>query len=107
SLDGDVARGGVSAEAEGPLIEAVVKSAGLRLAGVMAVAPLGWEPRRAFEVLADRAARVRGAVPEATVISAGMSGDFTEAIACGASLLRLGAKLLGPRGDVRYAGLYE
>ncbi len=63
----------------------------------MAVAPLGWEPDRAFGALAEIAARVRAEYPDATVLSAGMSGDVEQAIRHGATHVRLGSAVLGNR----------
>lgn len=81
--------------AVGDLVEA---ADGLRLAGVMAVAPLGGEPDPAFARLAEVADRLRAAHPGAGVISAGMSGDLESAIAHGASWVRVGTALFGRRG---------
>lgn len=103
SVDGDTARGGIAETDDAALAEQVLAAPGLRLRGVMAVAPLGWEPRRAFEAVARRAEALRALAPEATVVSAGMSADYAQAIACGATRIRLGSKLLGRRGDVGYA----
>jgi hypothetical protein len=72
--------------------------AGLVLAGVMAIAPLGVPPADAFAGLRDSSAVVRAARPAATVISAGMSGDLEPAIAAGATQVRIGTALLGDRG---------
>jgi PLP dependent protein len=69
----------------------------LRLRGVMGVAPLGGDPAAAFALLADVAAQVRVAAPEATWISAGMSGDLEQAIAEGATHVRVGTAVLGNR----------
>jgi pyridoxal phosphate enzyme (YggS family) len=102
SLDGDTSRGGVDAESDQQLAQHLLECSRLRLRGVMAVAPLGWEPLRAFELLAERASKLRAVAPEATEISAGMSNDFAAAISCGATLIRLGSKLLGPRTVVGY-----
>ncbi len=63
----------------------------------MAVAPLGEDPAPAFARLADAAAVVRAVVPGADWISAGMTGDFEEAIAAGATHLRIGSAITGPR----------
>jgi hypothetical protein len=70
---------------------------GLVLGGVMAVAPLGRPPAPAFARLAGIAALIRARYPQATVISAGMSGDLEEAVAAGATHLRVGTALLGGR----------
>ena len=103
SLDGDPARGGALASevpglAEALMNEAGTAEAGLVLAGVMAIAPLGMPPAEAFARLLDSAAVVRAARPAATVISAGMSGDLEAAIAAGATHVRIGTALLGDRG---------
>jgi PLP dependent protein len=99
ALSGDEGRGGVAETALEPLVERVLDTPGLRLRGVMAVAPLGEDPRRAFARLRGLSERVRGLAPEATAISAGMSGDFAEAIAEGATHLRIGTAITGKRPD--------
>ncbi|MGC5051919.1 YggS family pyridoxal phosphate-dependent enzyme [Micromonospora sp. DT48] len=107
SIDGDAARGGAvpdSADPDvglGPVTEAVATAGGLRLAGLMAVAPLGWEPERAFARLATVAALVRADHPQATTLSAGMSGDLETAIGHGATHVRVGSALLGMRPTLR------
>jgi hypothetical protein len=98
SLDGDPARGGAPAGLVPGLAEALLAEAGLVLAGVMAIAPLGMPPADAFARLRDSAAAVRAVRPAATVISAGMSGDLEAAIAAGATHVRIGTALLGDRG---------
>ena len=70
---------------------------GLRLRGVMAVAPRDGDPAAAFARLADVAAEVQSAVPAATWISAGMSGDLEAAVAAGATHVRVGTAVLGNR----------
>jgi pyridoxal phosphate enzyme (YggS family) len=98
SLDGDPARGGALAADVPRLAEALMAEAGLVLAGVMAVAPLGVPPAEAFSRLIDSAAAVRAIRPAATAISAGMSADLEAAIAVGATHVRIGTALLGDRG---------
>ena len=98
SLDGDPARGGAPAGLVPGLAEALMTEAGLVLAGVMAIAPLGVPPADAFAGLRDSSAVVRAVRPAATVISAGMSGDLEAAIAAGATHVRIGTALLGDRG---------
>lgn len=97
SLDDDTSRGGVSIGELPVLAEQAHGFASLRLRGVMAVAPLGWEPARAFALLAKCSEAVQLVEPAATEISAGMSGDFREAIAAGATMVRLGRNVLGER----------
>ena len=98
SLDGDPARGGAPAGQVPGLAETLMAEAGLVLAGVMAIAPLGMPPADAFAGLRDSALAVRAVRPAATVISAGMSGDLEAAIAVGATHVRIGTALLGDRG---------
>nr|WP_191997073.1 YggS family pyridoxal phosphate-dependent enzyme [Arthrobacter sedimenti] len=93
-------RGGALPREAGALAEAVAATAGLRLAGVMAVAPLGMPPAAAFERLLRIADSVRAVDPSATAVSAGMSGDLEEAVAAGATHLRIGSDVLGPRPAV-------
>jgi PLP dependent protein len=97
ALSEDTARGGVPLDALERLTEHVCSGAGLRLRGVMAVAPLGAEPREAFARLRKASERVSAIAPEATDISAGMSGDFREAILEGATHLRIGTAITGNR----------
>ena len=97
SLDGDPGRGG-AVPADVPALCALAALApGLRLAGVMAVAPLGQDPQAAFARLAEVAAQVRADHPGALAISAGMSGDLEPAIALGATHVRVGTALFGSR----------
>ncbi|MBB2912867.1 hypothetical protein FHS43_004162 [Streptosporangium becharense] len=97
ALDDDPDRGGVRPAGAAALAEAIAGTEGLVLGGVMAVAPLGADPGRAFAKLREIAQEVREAHPGADVISAGMSGDMSQAIANGATHLRVGTALLGRR----------
>jgi pyridoxal phosphate enzyme (YggS family) len=102
NLDPDAAgRGGAEPADVERIADAVAGSAALRLGGLMAVAPLDADPRPAFERLAQLAAKVRGAHPEAVSLSAGMSGDLEPAIAAGATHVRIGSALLGRRPPLR------
>jgi uncharacterized pyridoxal phosphate-containing UPF0001 family protein len=67
----------------------------------MAVAPLGEPPRPAFEKLAEVAADVRRIEPDATWVSAGMSADLEDAVACGATHVRIGSAILGKRPQIK------
>ena len=95
------ARGGADPADVGGLVAAVRASAALDLLGVMAVAPLGVDPDPAFGRLADVSRAVRAVVPDATWISAGMSGDLEVAIRHGATHLRVGTAILGSRPTLR------
>ena len=96
-LTGDPGRGGVPVAELARLAERVLSTEGLVLRGVMAVAPLGEEPRRAFERVRAASEQLRRIAPTADAISAGMSGDFREAVLEGATHLRIGTAITGKR----------
>ncbi|HZP15625.1 MAG TPA: YggS family pyridoxal phosphate-dependent enzyme [Nocardioides sp.] len=75
--------------------------AGLDVRGLMAVAPLGEDPAAAFGRLAEVRAEFLRDRPTATVLSAGMSGDLEQAIAAGATHVRVGSAILGSRSSVK------
>ena len=97
SLDGDPGRGGVPIGEVARLADRIAETDNLDLAGVMAVAPLGRDPAEAFAALAELSWAVRAEHPDAGLISAGMSGDLEQAIAYGATHLRVGTAVLGSR----------
>jgi len=90
-------RGGVAPASVRALADLIGEDEALRLRGVMAVAPLEGDPAAAFARLAAVARDLRPDHPNATVVSAGMSGDLEAAIANGATHVRVGSALLGKR----------
>ncbi|MDR7185830.1 pyridoxal phosphate enzyme (YggS family) [Microbacterium trichothecenolyticum] len=99
NLTDDLGRGGVAPADLEALAAHTAALPSLRMRGVMAVAPLDEPPAPAFERLNRLAAVVRGVVPDADWISAGMTADFAEAIAAGATHLRIGSAITGPRPE--------
>ncbi|MBX9470697.1 YggS family pyridoxal phosphate-dependent enzyme [Microcella sp.] len=97
NLTDDSARGGVEPGEVLRLAETVLVVPTLRLLGVMAVAPLDEPARAAFGRLRAISDELRALAPHASQISAGMSGDYAEAIAEGATHLRIGAAITGKR----------
>ena len=93
----DPARGGVPPGQVLEIAEAIEAEQNLILGGVMAIAPLGADPARAFAPLRPCSLAVRAVNPAATIISAGMSGDLEAAVRNGATHLRIGTALLGNR----------
>jgi pyridoxal phosphate enzyme (YggS family) len=75
----------------------VESAAMLRLRGLMAVGRPGEDPAVGYSRLWRIAAEFRSGHPEATWISAGMSGDLEAAIKFGATHVRIGSAVLGPR----------
>jgi len=90
-------RGGAAPDDVPALADLVAGCAGLRLRGLMAVAPRGAEPGPAFERLAELAGRIRADHPDAVELSAGMSGDLEAAVSAGATIVRVGTALFGDR----------
>ncbi|MFC3346380.1 YggS family pyridoxal phosphate-dependent enzyme [Streptomyces echinoruber] len=94
-------RGGVSPEGIEELAAQVAEAPGLRLDGLMTVAPLtgayAGRPRAAFDRLMDLSTDLRRAHPAATMVSAGMSADLEQAVAAGATHVRVGTAVLGVR----------
>ena len=97
SLDGQVGRGGASPADLAELADLVNESNNLDLMGLMAVAPLGVEPMKAFADLAQINQGFAGKFPNSKFLSAGMSGDFEAAIKNGATHIRVGSSILGSR----------
>lgn len=97
NLTDNVGRGGVEPDNLLELTERVLESSTLNLLGVMAVAPLDEPPRPAFARLRDYSDRVQTLAPSANRISAGMTLDFADAIAEGATHLRIGSAITGNR----------
>ncbi len=94
-------RGGADPASVLALAELVAQEPGLRLRGVMGVAPFPGDPDEAFARLEATADLLRGRWSEADRISAGMSGDLESAIRHGATQVRIGGAVLGQRPRVQ------
>ena len=101
SLDDAPGRGGAPVAEVAALAETVANHSSLELGGVMAVAPVEADPDAAFARLWEVATRIRAGHPDATWVSAGMSGDLEAAIRHGATHLRVGSAILGKRPPLR------
>ncbi|MFJ3902002.1 YggS family pyridoxal phosphate-dependent enzyme [Streptomyces sp. NPDC090025] len=94
-------RGGVAPDGIEELAAALDAAPGLRMAGLMTVAPLAGpyagRQRAAFERLMDLSTHLRVTRPTANMVSAGMSADLEDAVAAGATHVRIGTAVLGVR----------
>lgn len=97
NLTDDPGRGGAAPADIESLAEHILASNALTLRGLMAVAPLGAQPREAFATVRGMSDRLRALAPSADALSMGMSGDFREAILEGATHLRIGSAITGNR----------
>jgi pyridoxal phosphate enzyme (YggS family) len=78
---------------------------GLRLRGLMTIAPAGdvRAAREAFRTLRELRDRLQERAPGASVLSMGMSEDFEIAIEEGATIVRIGSAIFGARADAHRA----
>jgi len=101
NLGGETSKSGAAPEDAPRLLDAVLACPHLDLRGVMAVPPYDDDPeksrpyfRRLVEIRDGLAARSGRPLPE---ISMGMSHDFAIAVEEGATVVRVGTALFGPR----------
>jgi pyridoxal phosphate enzyme (YggS family) len=96
-------KGGVRPEGLRAALEAMVALPGLRLRGLMTIPPIPHDSEdsrphyREMRKLLD-AARDWGFGTEFAELSMGMSGDFEVGIEEGATIVRVGSAIFGPRG---------
>lgn len=90
-------RGGAAPDDVLALADLVSDMPGLTLAGLMAVAPLGQDPFKAFERLYRSSQKLQEQHPQAAEISAGMSHDLEAAIYWGSTTVRVGSQIMGSR----------
>ena len=98
NVAGEATKSGVAPEAALSLAEQVAALPGLRLAGLMGIAPLAGAPdeaRRAFRRL--RALFDQLPLPHRRTLSMGMTGDFEIAIEEGSTMVRIGTGIFGQR----------
>jgi hypothetical protein len=99
---GEATKQGVEPPALEPLLVELLGLTHLRVRGLMTMGPLGGEPeaaRAAFRRLRGLRESARRCFPGAALeeLSMGMSGDYEAAIEEGATWVRLGTALFGPR----------
>lgn len=97
NLTDDPARGGVAPEELTQLAEQVLRVERINLLGVMAVAGLGKDPAEDFERALKLSVQLQSLAPAANKLSMGMSEDYEIAIRLGATHIRVGSAITGPR----------
>ena len=95
-------KGGIASQALRELLEQIAPLSHLQIRGLMTIQPPGSpaEARRSFarlRTLRDRCDDLRLPNVQLKELSMGMSSDFEEAIAEGATLVRIGTAIFGPR----------
>ena len=97
SLDGDPERGGVIEAEINALAESISRFNSISILGLMCVPPVEMNPAKAFAEIASIHQRFLATFPDGKFLSAGMSGDYMIALNHGATHIRVGSKILGPR----------
>lgn len=101
NVDGEAGKAGCRPADLPALADAVAASPHLRLRGLMAIPEPHPDPavrRAAFRALRDLFEQTRARHPGVDTLSMGMSADYALAIEEGATLVRIGTALFGPRG---------
>lgn len=97
----DPAKFGAELEDAPRLLAHAATKKNLRIDGLMTIAPLSSDPavaQRTFATLRELRDRLAGATGlPLLVLSMGMSGDFSSAIAAGSTMVRVGSALFGAR----------
>lgn len=111
NVAGELSKSGVAPEALDELLAAAAVLPGVRVRGLMAIPPIAVSPggnveyfQRMHQLFIDIRGKMtdnRGCVD---ILSMGMSGDFEDAVACGATQVRVGTALFGARPPQRAQG---
>lgn len=99
---GEDTKGGMTADTASDVARAIVAIPNVRLDGLMTMPPPDDDPeasRPYFETLRSLRDRIASELGQPLpYLSMGMSDDFEVAIACGATHVRIGTAIFGPRG---------
>ncbi len=100
NISGEASKSGVELDELPALVESVTRLPNLVLRGLMAI-PAATEDqatqRAAFRQLREALVRLQKIAPDMDTLSMGMSGDLEAAIAEGATIVRIGTDIFGPR----------
>ena len=103
NIGGELSKSGFAPEEVSAALEYAAALPALRVRGLMAIPPVCAAPEenrpfflRMQKLFIDNGGKKYDNV-SMDFLSMGMSGDYTEAIACGANLIRVGSSIFGPR----------
>ena len=103
NIGGEASKSGIAPAELPALLSHAALCPGVRVKGLMAIPPAareGEENRRYFLQMYDLFVDIRRKTYDNVImaeLSMGMSGDYEEAVRCGATIVRLGTALFGPR----------
>lgn len=99
----EAAKSGFAAEDIFPLVDRIDSFPNIRLRGLMAIPPISRNPGdnlkfflKMRQIYVDIRAKKNDNVP-VDCLSMGMSGDFTDAVAAGSTMVRIGTAIFGAR----------
>jgi pyridoxal phosphate enzyme (YggS family) len=95
NVAGEASKGGVAPDAVAEMLDAIARLSSLRVRGLMAIPPAAERPEEARQWF--QALRKLGERHGLAELSMGMSGDFEVAIEEGATMVRVGTAIFGPR----------
>jgi PLP dependent protein len=101
NVSNETSKSGVNLDELAPLVEAVAAQPNLVLRGLMAIPEASDNTevqRSAFHKLQTALMEMQSLAPTMDTLSMGMSGDLEAAIAEGATMVRIGTDIFGPRG---------
>ena len=99
NISEDPDKGGFLAEDTRSAVAEIREMPGISIQGLMTIPALDADPAEAFARMRDLRDDLRADFPEVLHLSMGMSADFETAIHHGATLVRIGTGLFGPRGE--------
>ena len=97
---GEETKGGVKSEEVEGFIDSLGELGSIEVRGLMTMPPFFDDPVKArpyFAALRELRDGLRAGYPGLTELSMGMSGDFEAAIEEGATIVRIGTAIFGPR----------
>lgn len=94
---GEERKGGSPPDQVLPLLQRSAGLEGVRVTGLMTIPPIDSDPAAMFERLRALRARLLPTFPQLTELSMGMSADLEVAVASGATIVRVGTAIFGPR----------
>lgn len=111
NVAGEASKSGVEPEGLHALLALAQTLPHIRVRGLMAIPPVSVEPggnvdyfRRMHQLFIDTRGKIADNKGTVDILSMGMSGDFEDAVACGATQVRVGTALFGQRPPMRRNG---
>ena len=97
NIGGEASKAGVSPEGCGELIDAIKDFDNIRVRGLMTIPPYSLDKQETREYF-SRMREIHERLGT-DMLSMGMSGDFEQAIECGADIIRVGTRIFGERQE--------